>query len=87
MPWRGTFGLVLFAVTAIGVVASPLLVLVVAPGFVSDGGDFDLAALMLRFTFPYLFFISLTGFCRRHPEYLWQIPAYPLLRRSSSMSC
>ena len=58
----GTFGVVLFAVTAVGVIASPLLVLVVAPGFVSDGGDFDLAALMLRFTFPYLFFISLTAF-------------------------
>ena len=39
-----------------------LLVLIVAPGFVSDGGDFDLAALMLRFTFPYLFFVSLTAF-------------------------
>ena len=58
----GTFGVVLFVVTLIGVVAAPLLVLVVAPGFVGDGGDFDLAALMLRFTFPYLFFISLTAF-------------------------
>ena len=28
----------------------------------NDGGDFDLAALMLRFTFPYLFFVSLTAF-------------------------
>ena len=58
----GTFGIVLFVVTLIGVIAAPLLVLVVAPGFISDGGDFDLAALMLRFTFPYLFFISLTAF-------------------------
>ena len=58
----GTFAIVLFVVTLIGVVAAPLLVLVVAPGFVSDGGDFDLAALMLRFTFPYLFFVSLTAF-------------------------
>ncbi len=58
----GTFALVLFVVTLIGVIGAPLLVLVVAPGFVGDGGDFDLAALMLRFTFPYLFFISLTAF-------------------------
>ena len=57
----GTFAFVLFIVTLIGVIAAPLLVLIVAPGFVSDGGDFDLAALMLRFTFPYLFFISLTA--------------------------
>lgn len=58
----GTFGIVLFIVTLLGVIGAPLLVLVVAPGFVSDGGDFDLAALMLRFTFPYLFFVSLTAF-------------------------
>ena len=58
----GTFGIVLLIVTLLGVIGAPLLVLVVAPGFVSDGGDFDLAALMLRFTFPYLFFVSLTAF-------------------------
>ena len=58
----GTFGLILFVVTLIGVIAAPLLVLVVAPGFVGDGGDLDLAALLLRFTFPYLFFVSLTAF-------------------------
>jgi putative peptidoglycan lipid II flippase len=58
----GTFGIVLFIVTLLGVIGAPLLVLIVAPGFVSDGGDFDLAALMLRFTFPYLFFVSLTAF-------------------------
>lgn len=58
----GTFGIVLFVVTLIGVIAAPLLVLVVAPGFVGEGGDLDLAALMLRFTFPYLFFVSLTAF-------------------------
>ncbi len=60
--FAGTFGIVLFVVTLLGVIAAPLLVLVVAPGFVGGGGDFDLAALMLRFTFPYLFFVSLTAF-------------------------
>jgi putative peptidoglycan lipid II flippase len=44
------------------VVGSPVLVLIVAPGFVGEGGDFDLATMMLRFTFPYLFFVSLTAF-------------------------
>jgi len=58
----GTFGIVLFVVTLLGVIAAPLLVLVVAPGFVGEGGNLDLAALMLRFTFPYLFFVSLTAF-------------------------
>jgi len=58
----GTFGIILFVVTLLGVIGAPALVLIVAPGFVGDGGDFDLAALMLRFTFPYLFFVSLTAF-------------------------
>ncbi len=58
----GTFGIVLFVITLFGVLAAPLIVIVVAPGFVGDGGDLDLAALMLRFTFPYLFFVSLTAF-------------------------
>ncbi len=57
----GTLGLVLFAITAIGVVAAPVLVLVFAPGFAGDDGRFDLAADMLRFTFPYIVFVSLTA--------------------------
>ena len=39
-----------------------LLVAIVAPGFIGEDGRFDLATLMLRFTFPYLFFVSLTAF-------------------------
>lgn len=58
----GTLGLILFVVTLIGVIAAPLLVLVVAPGFVGNDGRFELATVMLRFTFPYLLFISLTAF-------------------------
>ncbi len=58
----GTFGVILFVVTLIGVIAAPLLVAIVAPGFIGDDGRFDLATLMLRFTFPYLFFVSLTAF-------------------------
>ena len=58
----GTFAVVLFVITLIGVVAAPILVAIVAPGFIGDGGDFELATMMLRFTFPYLFFISLTAF-------------------------
>lgn len=58
----GTFAVILFVVTLAGVVAAPLIVIVVAPGFIGEGGDLDLASLMLRFTFPYLFFVSLTAF-------------------------
>jgi putative peptidoglycan lipid II flippase len=58
----GTFGVILFLVTLAGVIAAPLLVALVAPGFIGEDGRFDLATLMLRFTFPYLFFVSLTAF-------------------------
>ena len=58
----GTFGLILFGITLVGVVAAPVLVAIVAPGFIGDDGRFELATMMLRFTFPYLLFISLTAF-------------------------
>ncbi len=58
----GTFAVVLFLITLAGVIIAPLLVIAVAPGFVGDGGDLELATMMLRFTFPYLLFVSLTAF-------------------------
>ena len=60
----GTLGLVLLGVSLLGVAAAPLLVSVFAFGWVMDGetAKLALAADMLRLTFPYLFFISLTAF-------------------------
>ena len=58
----GTLGLILFLITLAGVIAAPVLVMVVAPGFIGGDGRFDLATAMLRFTFPYLLFVSLTAF-------------------------
>ena len=58
----GTLGLILFLITLIGVIAAPVLIVLVAPGFIGDSGRFDLAEGMLRLTFPYLLFVSLTAF-------------------------
>lgn len=58
----GTLGAVLLVVSVLGVILAPLLVLVFAPGFAGTEGKQDLAAQMLRLTFPYLLFISLTAF-------------------------
>jgi len=59
----GTLLGVLSALTIIGVLASPVLVAIFAPGFAyRDTDQFDLAALMLRMTFPYLLFVSLVAF-------------------------
>ncbi len=58
----GTLGAILLLISAIGVVAAPLLILLFAPGFSADAGKYEMTVAMLRITFPYLFFISLTAF-------------------------
>ena len=57
----GTLAWFLAVVTVIGVVAAPLFVLVFAPGFRLDGERFDLTVDMLRWTFPFILFISLAA--------------------------
>ncbi|HEX6591901.1 MAG TPA: murein biosynthesis integral membrane protein MurJ [Moraxellaceae bacterium] len=58
----GTLSIVLGSLTVVAMVASPLIILLFAPGFRGDPIKFDLAADMLRITFPYLLLISLTAF-------------------------
>jgi putative peptidoglycan lipid II flippase len=58
----GTLGLILMIITVIGIVASPVLIFLFAPGFSGEEDKFALAAGMLRLTFPYLLFISLVAF-------------------------
>jgi putative peptidoglycan lipid II flippase len=58
----GTLGGVVFVVSAIGVVAAPLVIWMFAPDWgMNDRERFELAVPMLRWTFPYLFFISLVS--------------------------
>lgn len=53
--------LVLFAVTALGVAAAPVLVWISAPGFAADADKFELTVSLTRITFPYIFFMSLVA--------------------------
>jgi putative peptidoglycan lipid II flippase len=57
----GTFAAVLFGVTLIGVLAAPIFVMALAPGFLEDPAKYDLTVAMLRIVFPYIFFISLVA--------------------------
>ncbi|MGA0800027.1 MAG: murein biosynthesis integral membrane protein MurJ [Steroidobacteraceae bacterium] len=57
----GTLGAVLFVVSLVGVIAAPLIILLFAPGFTQAEGKYELAVEMLRWTFPYIFFVSLTA--------------------------
>jgi putative peptidoglycan lipid II flippase len=59
----GTLGLALLAVTTVGVVAAPVVILAFAWGWVfEDRAKLDLAVAMLRWTFPYVLLVSLTAF-------------------------
>jgi len=86
----GTLGGVLLLVTFLGVVAAPVIVVVFAPGFVGEEGKHALASEMLRITFPYLFFISLTAFAggilNAHDRF--GVPAFtPVLLNLSLIGC
>lgn len=59
----GTLGLVLSGMTALGVLAAPLIISVFAPGFRDEPEKLALAGELLRITFPYLLLISMTAFC------------------------
>jgi putative peptidoglycan lipid II flippase len=54
-------GLTLLGITAVGVLGAPLLVLLFAPGFAGEVDKQQLTASLLRVTFPYILFISLTA--------------------------
>ena len=57
----GVLGLVVTGVSLLGALAAPLLVYVFAPGFAGSPERHALTADMVRITFPYLGFISLTA--------------------------
>ena len=53
--------LVVFAVTALGIAAAPVVVWISAPGYASDPTKFELTVLLTRITFPYILFMSLVA--------------------------
>jgi len=55
-----TFTLIVF--TVIAEIFMPLLVYLLAPGFVDNPEKFDLAVMLTRIAFPYLLFMSLVAF-------------------------
>jgi putative peptidoglycan lipid II flippase len=67
----GTLGLILSALAGLGAVAAPVFIAIFAPGFVTEGlatdpavseaDRYSLAVDMLRWTFPYLLFVSMAA--------------------------
>ena len=61
---RATFTILLItlvAITIIGIIAAPFVVTIIAPGFHSIGGKFDLTIHLTQIMFPYLLFVSLAA--------------------------
>jgi putative peptidoglycan lipid II flippase len=52
---------VLVAVTTLGILGSPLIILVTAPGFVATPDKFQLTVELTRIVFPYILFLSLVS--------------------------
>lgn len=58
----GTLGAALLLLTIVVELATPLVVIIFAPGYLRDPYRFHQASEMLRITFPYLFLIAMTAF-------------------------
>ncbi|MDO8894373.1 MAG: murein biosynthesis integral membrane protein MurJ [Nitrosomonas sp.] len=83
-------GITLFFVSAIGILAAPLIIYASAPGFSADPEKFNLTVELLQITFPYIFFISLValagGILNTHGKF--NVPAItPALLNLSFIGC
>ena len=57
-----TLSIILLIISFIGILIAPILIYIIAPGFVnSEYGQSELAGNLLRITFPYMLFICLTA--------------------------
>jgi putative peptidoglycan lipid II flippase len=87
----GTLAGILLVLTAVGVLAAPLVLAIFAPGWLIEGRpEFWLSADMLRITFPYILLISLTalagGILNTFDRFL--VPALtPVLLNVSLIAC
>lgn len=89
----GTLALIVFVISALGILCAPVIIGLFAVGWVLDttaAAPLVLATDMLRLTFPYLFFISLTAFAggilQVHNRFA--VPAFtPVLLNLSLIGC
>jgi len=59
----GVLGGSLLLLTSLMVIGAPVVTAIFAPGFLGDPVKYAITSDMIRITFPYLFLISMTGFC------------------------
>ena len=56
-------GVILFILTLLGILFSPILIRVIAPGFIQIPEKFQLTVTLNQIIFPYLFFMGLFALC------------------------
>ncbi len=85
----GTLGGFLLVLSILGMIFSPALVYLFAPGFTTDAAQFQLTAELLRITFPYIFFIALTAFSGGilNSFHQFSIPAFTPVLLNISLIC
>ncbi len=85
----GTLAVILLGVTFIGVFGSSVVVSLFGFGFIGNPEKFDLANMLLKITFPYILFISLTGLCGSllNSVHRYAIPAFTPVLLNVSLIC
>jgi putative peptidoglycan lipid II flippase len=56
-------GVILLILTVLGILFSPILIRIVAPGFIQTPEKFELTVTLNKIIFPYLFFMGLFALC------------------------
>jgi putative peptidoglycan lipid II flippase len=59
----GVMSIILVVVSICGILLSPLIVKIIAPGFIDSPGKISLTIVLTRIMFPYIFFIGLVALC------------------------
>ncbi|MBI4621529.1 MAG: murein biosynthesis integral membrane protein MurJ [Desulfobacterales bacterium] len=55
--------MILVVISILGIILSPLIIRIIAPGFIHSPEKLELTILLNRIMFPYIFFIGLTALC------------------------
>ena len=55
--------ILLVIITVAGILSSPIIIRIIAPGFTGSTCKFSMTVNLTRIMFPYIFFISLVAFC------------------------
>jgi putative peptidoglycan lipid II flippase len=57
------FLVALLVITVIGILVTPLLIRIIAPGFITDPAKFNLTVELTKILFPYILLVGLTAYC------------------------